>query len=72
MLLAVKAYLQEHDQASLQELSAYLHVSSSAMRDMLNRLLRCGRIARVEKPDGCGSSCQQCAIGFVGDQYRLV
>ncbi len=54
-------YLQRHGRASLSQLSLALDASPDALRGMLARLERKGRVHRLPPPKAaCGGSCCRC------------
>ncbi|MCS6812853.1 MAG: FeoC-like transcriptional regulator [Cyanobacteria bacterium] len=59
ILQQIQTYLSNHPQASLEELSRQFQTDTDAMREMLNRLIRKGRVRKlVSKP--C-AQCHSCA-----------
>ncbi|MCB1954533.1 MAG: FeoC-like transcriptional regulator [Rhodocyclaceae bacterium] len=54
-------YLQQHRRASLTQLGIALGASPEALRGMLQRLERKGRVRRLPPPQAaCGGSCCRC------------
>jgi hypothetical protein len=65
ILTDIQNYLIKHRKASLEELAMYAHSDADAIRLMLNRLIRKGRVRQIEgkKCGGC-HSCTPESIEF--------
>lgn len=59
ILQQIQTYFRNHSQTSLEELSRQFQTDTDAMREMLNWLIRKGRVRKLaSKP--CGQ-CHSCA-----------
>ncbi len=58
-LRELQQYLRDHRKASTSELQQHFHMDAEALRDILNRLIRKGRVGR-EDGKLCGG-CRSCA-----------
>ncbi len=65
ILTDIQTYLTQHSRASLTELAIHFRTDAHALRPMLKRLMRKGRI-RQWKPEKCGgcTSCSPESIEF--------
>ena len=70
ILQQILDYLRAHDVAGIHEIAHAVDSTPDAVRDMLHTLQRKGRVHRYRPPQGCGSSCRQCAQGEL-ELYRL-
>jgi putative ferrous iron transport protein C len=59
VLSDLQQYLSDRKKVSMSELQLHFQISADALRDMLNRLIRKGRVQR-EDGKKC-SSCHSCA-----------
>jgi len=64
MLLEIKKYLEKNNSANITELALHCHTSPETMQSLLKHWERKGKIAKCEKPNGCGSKCQMCKSQF--------
>lgn len=60
ILSDIKAYLQQRQQASLEDIALHFDSSVEAVRGMLDIWLRKGRVEHCLANDICGISCRQC------------
>jgi predicted transcriptional regulator len=58
ILTELQTYLAQRGKVSLTELESHFRTDSNALRGMLNRLIRKGRV-RQHKAEKCGG-CSQC------------
>jgi hypothetical protein len=65
ILTRVLDFLAQREVASLAEIAQAVGSTPDAVRSMLQTLQRKGRIHRLPLPEGCGSSCRQCAQGTI-------
>jgi predicted ArsR family transcriptional regulator len=65
ILQQLQIYLREHSQSSLAELSQRLQTDRETLRQMLNRLIRKGRVKKCEQQvcGGC-KSCDPATLEF--------
>ena len=61
MLTDIQAYIANHGTVSLADLSLHFHTDSQALRPMLTKLVRKGRIRRLPAPAKCGD-CTCCDL----------
>jgi len=61
ILKQILDYLERHDLAGLSEIAGACGSSPDAVRSMLETLQRKRLVHRYQAPQGCGSSCRQCA-----------
>jgi hypothetical protein len=61
MLDRLAAYLQRRGSASLTDIALHLDADESAVRPMLDLLMRKGKVIAIDPSRGCGSGCGQCA-----------
>lgn len=61
MLSAIKRYLIQHRQASLADIAMHLDSPQEAVRGMLERWIRKGKVRRLRASTSCGSSCSSCS-----------
>lgn len=65
VLSEVQRYVRDRKKVSMSELQLHFHIAPDALRDMLERLIRKGRVRREEgKLCGGCRSCQPEAIEF--------
>ncbi|MBW1706436.1 MAG: FeoC-like transcriptional regulator [Deltaproteobacteria bacterium] len=61
MILAdIKEYLSNHGMASLADLSVHFGVEPDAMRGMLDRWIRKGKLSRLPQAATCSKCCVAC------------
>ena len=61
MILAdIKAYLMQHQQASLLDIATHFQSSPDAVRGMLEIWIRKGRVIRYQPSSACNSGCNKC------------
>jgi len=67
ILTELQQYLRTHHKVSMSELQLHFHMDADAIRDILSRLIRKGRVSR-EDGKLCGGcrSCAPEAIEFYG------
>ncbi len=65
ILSEVRDYIRRRGQVSLQDLALHFNSPPDALRGMLERWERKGKIERVTPKAGCGSTCTQCNPGLV-------
>lgn len=65
ILTEIQSYIFQHKKVSLADLELHFHIDGDALRGMLHRLVRKGRVQRIEgeKCGGC-HSCAEDAIEF--------
>jgi putative ferrous iron transport protein C len=58
ILTEIQQYLSERGKASLEEMELHFRIDGNALRGMLNRLIRKGRIKKLSIPQRChGCTC---------------
>lgn len=62
MLTQVRAYLQQHTQASLADMSVHFDIEIDALRPMLQKWITKGKVKKILTKPAC-SGCQQCSSG---------
>ena len=78
VLLDLKAYLQEHNQASMRDLSTHFRLAPDALRGMLDHWIRKRRVERHDFTGGCscegksGSSCGNCGVEDSFEFYEWI
>lgn len=60
MLSAIKRYLIQRRQATLADIAMHLDSPQEAVRGMLERWIRKGKVRRLQATASCGSSCRKC------------
>jgi hypothetical protein len=60
MLSAIKRYLMQRRQATLADIAMHLDSPQEAVRGMLERWIRKGKVRRLQATSSCGSSCRKC------------
>ncbi|MCB1801463.1 MAG: helix-turn-helix domain-containing protein [Gammaproteobacteria bacterium] len=71
ILQQVLGLLRERGVAGVNEIAAVVGSDPAVVRDMLATLQRRGLVERHQPPQGCGSSCRQCAQADI-ESYCLV
>ncbi|MFQ4136115.1 FeoC-like transcriptional regulator [Nodosilinea sp. PGN35] len=64
MLTALQTYIAAHGTVSMADLSLHFHTSSQALRPMLAKLMRKGRIRSLPRPTQC-TDCTCCDLNSV-------
>jgi putative ferrous iron transport protein C len=59
ILSELQAFLAQHKRASLADLELHFHMDGDALRGMLNRLIRKGRVQKMAEGKKCGG-CHSC------------
>jgi hypothetical protein len=62
ILTELRRVLQTQGPLSLGEIAKRLDSSPEAVRSMLEIWIEKGRVSRLATAEGCGSSCQGCAV----------
>lgn len=58
ILTEIQQYLSERGKASLEQIELHFHIDGDALRGMLNRLVRKGRVKKLSMPERChGCTC---------------
>lgn len=57
ILSKLQLYLAERDRASLEELTLRFHTDAAALRPMLTRLMRKGRVRQLPSASKCSGCC---------------
>lgn len=70
ILQQILDYLRAHDVAGIHEIARAVDSTPDAVCSMLQTLQRKGRVHRYRPPQGCGTSCRQCAQAEL-ELYRL-
>lgn len=70
MLIAVKKYIEQREQVTLQQLSLHFNRDPEHLREMLAHWIRKGVIQTMPKPTGCGVRCVACRPE-VAEVYRV-
>ncbi|MFW6264226.1 MAG: FeoC-like transcriptional regulator [Cyanobacteriota bacterium] len=66
ILKELQAFVLKYHRVSLAEMELHFHVDGNALRPMLNKLVRKGRIRKLSIPDQCHgcTSCNPDTIEF--------
>lgn len=59
ILTDIQTYLASHHQVALIDLENHFHLNGDALRAMLQKLIRKGRVKKLEISQKCGS-CSDC------------
>jgi putative ferrous iron transport protein C len=59
ILTDLQTYLAEHHRVALIDLENHFHMSGDALRGMLQKLVRKGRVKKLETSQKCGH-CNDC------------
>ena len=60
MLSELRSYLQTHGRAPLSDIALHLQMDPDAVRPLLERWQRKGKVFKLEGSDNCGSGCSKC------------
>jgi putative ferrous iron transport protein C len=60
MLSELQKFLTEHQRVSLADLEIHFRMDGAPLQEMLNRLIRKGRVRKMEDGKKCGG-CHSCA-----------
>ena len=60
ILKELQQFVAQHKKVSLADLQLHFRIDADALRGMLNRLIRKGRIRKMEHSKKCGG-CHSCA-----------
>jgi putative ferrous iron transport protein C len=60
ILSELQQFISQHKKASLADLKLHFRMDDDALRSMLNRLIRKGRVKKMEEGKKCGG-CHSCA-----------
>lgn len=60
ILKELQQFFAQHQKVSLADLQLHFRIDADALRQMLNRLIRKGRIRKMEDSRKCGG-CHSCA-----------
>ncbi len=60
ILSELQKFISQHKTASLADLKLHFRIDDDALRAMLNRLIRKGRVQKMESGKKCGG-CRSCA-----------
>lgn len=70
MILAdIKQFLQQRQEASLEEIALHCDAETEAVKGMLEVLITKGKIGKQLATPSCGSSCSQCPSSRVEIYY---
>ncbi|MDC0834675.1 FeoC-like transcriptional regulator [Geitlerinema sp. CS-897] len=58
ILQELQTYLKERDKVPLSEISTRFKIDSDALRPMLKKLVRKGRIRQIQEASTCGECCK--------------
>ncbi|MGC9503119.1 FeoC-like transcriptional regulator [Baaleninema sp.] len=58
ILRELQTYLKDREKAPLSEISTHFHIESDALRPMLKKLARKGRVRQVRGASTCGDCCK--------------
>lgn len=77
VLLDLQSYIQQHNQASIRDLSLHFHMEPDALRGMLEHWIRKGRLKRLDLTPECGCGCgkkrntSSCTSCGVEDSFEI-
>lgn len=57
ILSEIQQFIAEHKRASLADLKLHFRTDGDALRGMLDRLIRKGRISKMPEPQKCSGCC---------------
>ena len=60
MLTELREYLQTHGRAPLSDIALHLRMEPDAVRPLLEKWQRKGRVIKLQSEDNCGSGCNKC------------
>ncbi|HAC33635.1 MAG TPA: sugar metabolism transcriptional regulator [Gammaproteobacteria bacterium] len=60
MLAELRSYLQTHGRAPLGDIALHLQMEPSAVRPLLQKWQRKGKVVKLEAEQGCSSGCNKC------------
>ncbi|MBU0499851.1 MAG: FeoC-like transcriptional regulator [Gammaproteobacteria bacterium] len=61
ILREIGRYLELRGQAGLRDIALHVDAEESAVRCMLERWVRSGRVGRLSAMPSCGSACAKCS-----------
>ena len=61
MITDIIDYIEERGQAPLRDMALHFELDDAVLIDMLERLIKKGRIRELPQGTACGGGCQQCA-----------
>ena len=60
MLSELRSYLQSHGRAPLSDIALHLRMEPDAVRPMLEKWQRKGKVIKLESSDDCDNGCNKC------------
>ena len=60
MLSKLRNYLQTHGRAPLSDIALHLDMAPDAVRPLLERWQRKGKVTKLEGSENCGGGCNKC------------
>lgn len=60
ILSELRNYLKENKRVTLNEVVIHFDVDADALRGMIERWIRKGKVQLLPSGDGCGSTCHKC------------
>ncbi len=60
ILSELRNYLKEHKRVTLNDLVLHFDIEADALRGMLEKWIKKGKLQRIPVNSGCGSSCHKC------------
>lgn len=60
MLSDLRSYLQAHGRAPLTDIALHLQMEPDAVRPLIEKWQRKGKIIKLEGDDNCGGGCNKC------------
>lgn len=60
MLSKLRNYLQTHGRAPLSDIALHLQMDADAVRPLLTRWQRKGKVIKLEGSENCGGGCNKC------------
>ena len=60
MLSELRHYLQIHGRAPLNDIALHLQMEPDAVRPLLEKWRRKGKVVKLDSGDDCGGGCNKC------------
>ena len=60
MLSELRSYLQSHGRAPLSDIALHLQMDPDAVRPLLEKWQRKGKVIKLDSNNSCDSGCQKC------------
>lgn len=60
ILSELRSYLKEKKTVTLNDLVIHFSIDADALRGMLNKWIKKGKVRQIPVNSGCGTSCSKC------------